>query len=88
MGVLEPDPLPKMRSRAAWYCASLSAYVRCCVSDAEDVTDDDEDDAVGRFKMRRDGLNAAAGGGTAEDVLGDTTSSGIGAALLLNNRKE
>lgn len=74
---------PKIRCRAAWYCASRSAYDFCCESDrAEDEADVDR---VGRFSIRRAGLKAAGGGATDAAVLEDeTTSSGIGALLFLH----
>ncbi len=78
-------PPPKIRSRAAWYCASRSAYDFCkSVAAADTCEADDGTEGDGRFRIRSAGWNAAGGGETTvEEMLCDTTTSGMGAVLLL-----
>lgn len=77
---------PKIRSLAAWYCASRSAKLFCCsASEAADGGGEALVDADGRFRMRSEGWKAAGGGGMAEDVAlcAEINSSGMGAFLFL-----
>jgi hypothetical protein len=72
------DP-PKMRSRADWYSASLSAKDFGCVS-AANAGGGDDVEAEGRLRIRMDGCRAAGGGETVDEVI---TTCGIGAFLFL-----
>jgi len=51
---LSERPAEKMRSRAALYSASLSAKVFCDDAEVEGL----EDEFSGRFRIRREGVNA------------------------------
>lgn len=77
----------KIRWRAAWYFASLSAYDFC--TSAEDGAEvlGDAGPVVGRLRIFSAGWNAAGGGGRATLVPDpELTSSGIGAFLFLRAR--
>lgn len=73
-----PSASPKIRCRAAWYCAARSARVRCVSAD-DGAAEAEAAGAEGRFRMRMDGCRACAGGAVAAAM----TSSGIGARLFL-----
>lgn len=50
---MDGEAAPKIRCRAAWYCASRSAYDFCCESGAPEEAA--ETDGVGRFNIRKVG---------------------------------
>ena len=71
LGVAAPPPSasPKIRCRAAWYCAARSARVRCVSAD-EGAAEAEAAGAEGRFRMRMDGCRACAGGAVAAAAAG------------------
>ena len=74
----------KIRWRAAWYFASLSAYDFWTSAEDGVVGLGDAGPVVARFRIFSAGWNAAGGGGRATpDPDPETTSSGIGAFLFL-----